>query len=101
MLDPVTPHLCFKLWQILGNAGTIDDAVWPKADPEALKALDMNLVIQINGKVRSRITVAPDLEQDEIIKLALGNEDIKRHLDGKTVRKTIYVKGRLVNIVAA
>ncbi len=101
MLDPVTPHLCFKLWQILGNAGTIDDAVWPKADPEALKALDMNLVIQINGKVRSRITVAPDLDQDEIIKLALNNEDIKRHLEGKNVRKTIYVKGRLVNIVAA
>ena len=101
MLDPVTPHLCFKLWQILGNAGTIDDAVWPKADPEALKALDMNLVIQINGKVRSRITVAPDLDQDEIIKLALNNEDIKRHLESKNVRKTIYVKGRLVNIVAA
>ena len=101
MLDPVTPHLCFKLWEVLGNEGSVDDAVWPKADPEALKALDMTVVVQVNGKVRARLTIAPDLEQEEIIKKALGDEDVKRFIDGKTVRKTIYVKGRLVNIVVA
>ncbi len=101
MLDPVTPHLCFKLWEVLGNDGSVDDAVWPKADPEALKALDMTVVVQVNGKVRARLTIAPDLEQEDIIKKAIGDEDVKRFIDGKTVRKTIYVKGRLVNIVVA
>ncbi len=100
MLYPITPHICFKLWQLLGNAGSIDDTAWPVPDPEALKAEDLLIVVQVNGKVRGRITVAPDLDSDKVTALALDDADVKKHLEGKTVRKTIYVKGRLVNIVA-
>jgi leucyl-tRNA synthetase len=101
MLYPVTPHICFKLWQMLGHKDAIDDAAWPKADPQALKPLDMLLVLQVNGKVRARITVSPEASEEEIKKLALENAEVKKHTDGKSVRKVIYVKGRLVNIVAA
>ena len=101
MLYPVTPHICFKLWQMLGHKDAIDDAAWPKADPQALKPLDMLLVLQVNGKVRARITVSPEASEEEIKKLALENAEVKKHTDDKSVRKVIYVKGRLVNIVAA
>lgn len=100
MLYPITPHICFKLYELLGNKESIDKASWPKADPDALKAEDMLIVVQVNGKVRCRISVAPDMAEQQIIDLALANEDTKKHIEGKTVKKTIYVKNRLVNIVA-
>ncbi len=100
MLYPITPHICFKLYELLGNKESIDKASWPKADPDALKAEDMLIVVQVNGKVRCRISVAPDMAERQIIDLALANEDTKKHIEGKTVKKTIYVKNRLVNIVA-
>ncbi len=102
MLYPIVPHICFKLFNMLGNEGDIDDVgSWPKADPEALKAEDALIVVQINGKVRSRIIVAADESEEHIKELALSDETAAKFLDGKSIKKVIYVKGRLVNIVAA
>jgi len=101
MLDPVVPHICFKLWSVLGHEGTIDDASWPKPDKEALKPLDVMLVVQVNGRVRAKVTVAPGLAEDKIREIALQNADVRKFTDGKAVKKVIYVKGRLVNIVVA
>lgn len=101
MLYPIIPHICFALWHDLGHESSIDEASWPKADPEALKALDLLIVVQVNGKVRARLTVSPELAEDEVVAQALASEDVKRHLEGRSVKKTVYVKGKLVNIVAA
>lgn len=102
MLYPITPHICFKLYGMLGNTQDIDkDARWPVADPDALKAEDMLIVVQVNGRLRSRITVSPEASEEEIKDCALKDEAVVPHLEGKTIRKVIYVKGRLVNVVAA
>ena len=101
MLYPITPHICFKLYELLGNEGEIDDASWPKADPDALKAEDILIVVQVNGKVRARINVDPTLDDESVKQAALANEAIVKYLEDKSVKKVIYVKGRLVNIVAA
>ena len=101
MLYPITPHICFKLYELLGNEGEIDDAAWPKADPDALKAEDILIVVQVNGKVRARINVDPTLDDEAVKQAALANEAIVKYLEDKSVKKVIYVKGRLVNIVAA
>lgn len=102
MLYPITPHICFKLYGMLGNTQDIDkDARWPVADPDALKAEDMLIVVQVNGRLRSRITVSPETSEEEIKDCALKDEAVVPHLEGKTIRKVIYVKGRLVNVVAA
>ncbi len=100
MLYPITPHICFKLYEALGNKGKIDvDAKWPVADKDALKALDSLIVVQVNGKVRTRLTVSPDALEDEVKELALKDENLIKYLDGKEIKKLIYVKGRLLNIV--
>ncbi len=102
MLYPIVPHICYVLYQMLGNEGSIDDnASWPKPDPAALKALDLLVVVQINGKLRARITVSPDATEDDIKSAAFAHEDVARHLEGRAVKKVIYVKGRLLNIVAS
>ena len=100
MLDPVTPHICFKLWEVLGHKEEVDDAKWPVPDKQALKPLDMTLVVQVNGRVRAKLTIAPGLAEDEIRRIALDNGEVKKFTDGKQVKKVIYVKGRLVNIDA-
>ncbi len=102
MLYPIVPHICFKLYRMLGNTLDLDkDARWPEVDPEALQADEMLIVVQINGKVRARITVAADASEEEIKDAALQDEAAAKFLQDKQIRKVIYVKGRLVNIVAA
>lgn len=102
MLYPIIPHICFKLYHLLGNTADIDlEARWPQVDPEALKADDLLIVVQVNGKVRGRVTVPADSSEEAIREAACADETVQKFLEGKTVRKVIYVKGRLVNIVAA
>lgn len=102
MLYPITPHICFKLYEMLGNKGEIDtDATWPDADPEALIADEITLVVQVNGKLRSRINVSASADEQSIKDAALNDEPVARFIEGKAVKKVIYVKGRLVNIVVA
>ena len=101
MLYPIVPHICFKLYELLGNTDELDEtANWPKADPDALKAEDLLIVVQVNGKVRAKITVDAALSDDEIKAAALADEAVVKNLDGKEPKKVIYVKGRLVSIVA-
>ncbi|MCR5085004.1 MAG: leucine--tRNA ligase [Succinivibrionaceae bacterium] len=100
MLYPIVPHICFRLWQDLGNTGDIDhDASWPVADPEALKALEILIVVQVNGKVRARLTVEPGTPEEQIKALALADPEVVRFMAGKALRKFIYVKDRLANLV--
>lgn len=100
MLYPIIPHMCFKLYEMLGNTDELDEtATWPVADPEALKAEDLLIVVQVNGKVRAKITIDANLGDDEIKAAALADEAVVKNLDGKEPKKVIYVKGRLVSIV--
>lgn len=100
MLSPIVPHITQALWQAIGRDGCIMDANWPKLDETALEKDSVEIVVQVNGKVRANITVAVDASQDSVTTLATENENVVRHLLGKTVRKVIYVPQKLINIVA-
>lgn len=102
MLYPIVPHICFKLYELLGNKDELDvNAQWPQTDPEALKAEDILLVVQVNGKVRTKINLSADLSEDEIKALVLADEVVQKNMEGKQLKKFIYVKGRLANVVVA
>lgn len=100
MLSPITPHICHVLWQSLGHAGGIIDEVWPAVDPQALVQDNVELIVQVNGKVRGKVMVAANAEEDAIKAAALASDNVQKHLAGLSVHKVIVVKGRLVNIVA-
>jgi leucyl-tRNA synthetase len=100
LLAPIAPHICHSLWTALGNTEAVADAAWPKLDEAALVRSSIELVIQVNGKVRGKIEVAADASKDSIEQLALADTNVQRFTDGVTVRKVIVVPGRLVNIVA-
>jgi leucyl-tRNA synthetase len=100
MLSPIVPHITHELWHIMEQQGEIEDAVWPVADKAAMVEDEKLIVVQVNGKVRAKLTVAADIEEQAMKDLALADENVEKFTDGKTVRKVIYVKGKLVNIVA-
>ncbi len=99
LLAPFVPHICEELWQLLGNNTSLFERPWPKYDPEAIKVEEMELVIQVNGKVRGRLIVPVDLQEEEIKSRALEDEKVKKFLDGKQVVNIILVPRKLVNIV--
>jgi len=99
LLAPIAPHITEELWTKAGDGGSIHRQSWPDWD-EALAAEEVfALVIQINGKVRDKVDVPVTIGEEEALRLALGREQIRRWLEGKEVKKTIYVPGRLVSIV--
>jgi leucyl-tRNA synthetase len=100
ILAPITPHLCEELWCALGHEPSVVDAPWPTCDERALVVDEIEIVVQVLGKVRGRITVPADATDDQVREAALADENVASHLEGKTVRKVIVVPGRLVNIVA-
>ena len=100
LLAPIVPHICHSLWKTLGNTNTIADAPWPEVDQSALVQSSIELVVQVNGKVRGKIQVAVDESSESIEKIALEEPNVQRFIEGNTVRKIIVVPGRLVNIVA-
>jgi len=100
LLYPVAPHICEELWNRLGNQNTITYEDWPTYDETKLVEDEVEVVIQVMGKVRSKIKVAKDMSKDELETVALEDEKIKQWIEGKTVRKVIVVPGKLVNIVA-
>ncbi|OQO81536.1 leucine--tRNA ligase [Enterococcus durans] len=100
LLAPIAPHMGEELWAILGNEGGISYAKWPTYDETALVEDEIEVVFQVNGKVRAKANVARDLAKEDLEKLALENELIKENIEGKTVRKVIVVPNKLVNIVA-
>ncbi|MAR72427.1 MULTISPECIES: leucine--tRNA ligase [unclassified Halomonas] len=100
LLAPITPHACHALWRSLGHDGAVIDATWPAFDESALARDSIELVVQVNGKLRARLEVPADADKAAVEALALANDNVQRHTDGKTLRKVIVVPGKLVNIVA-
>ena len=100
LLSPIVPHICTELWQALGNDLDIVDQPWPKADKAAMVQDEKLIIVQVNGKVRAKITVAASAAKDEVEELALNDENVARFIEGNTIRKVIVVPGKLVNIVA-
>ena len=100
LLNPITPHICHVLWAQLGHTSDIEATLWPEADAAALVEDEKLVVVQVNGKVRAKMTVAADAQQEAVQNMALEQENVQQFTEGKTVRKVIYVPGKLVNIVA-
>ncbi|MGA9398636.1 MAG: class I tRNA ligase family protein [Anaerolineaceae bacterium] len=99
MLAPVAPHISEELWNLLGKPYSIHQQAWPVVDEQAALADEIVLVLQVNGKLRDRITVAADISDEDSRKVALSNEQVIKHLEGKTPRQVIVVSGKLVNVV--
>jgi leucyl-tRNA synthetase len=99
MLAPIVPHICHQLWLDLGHQNSVVNESWPKVDASALAQDTLEMVIQVNGKLRSKILVSATASSDEIERLALNDEHAKRFIEGKPIRKVIVVPKKLVNIV--
>ena len=99
MLYPITPHICFRLWQELGNQDAIDFAPWVEADPNAMIEDEKLIVVQVNGKVRGKVTVAAEADEESVKAIAFADENVKRFTDGMQIVKVIYVAGKLLNVV--
>jgi len=101
LLNPVVPHISHALWQALGHGETLlEDVPFPQADPAALVRDAVTLAVQVNGKLRGTIEVAPDAERGAVEAMALAEPHVARFLEGQSVRKVIVVPGKIVNIVA-
>jgi len=99
ILSPFAPHISEELWQQLGHKKSIMLEAWPEFDEELSKSKEIELVIQINGKVRDKIVVSADISEQRVEKLALEQEKIKSHLVGKNIKNVIFIPGRLINFV--
>ncbi len=99
LLNPFAPHVTEEVWSVMGFGGVVTDQKWPAYDEEKCKENSIEIVAQINGKVRAKLVIPADIEADEAIALAKKDEKIAEAIDGKTIVKELYVKGRLVNIV--
>ncbi len=100
LMAPFIPHLGEELWQLFGGTGSVFNQQWPDYNEEYLKVDEIDWVIQINGKIRERVSAGPNLDKEAAEKMALNMERIKELLEGKTIRKVIVVPKKLVNIVA-
>ncbi len=100
VLAPITPHIAHHLWQQLGEPGEVIDAAWPEVDASAQAGALITVAVQVNGKLRATIEIAEDESEDEIRRRALDEDNVRRHLQDKTVAKVIIVPRRLINIVA-
>ncbi|MDT0602741.1 leucine--tRNA ligase [Thalassotalea castellviae] len=100
MLTPIVPHVCHHLWQIIGDGNPVENTLWPQVDEAALVEDEKLIIVQVNGKVRAKLTVAADASKEHVETLGLNEENVAKFIDGKTVRKVIYVPGKLLNIVA-
>jgi leucyl-tRNA synthetase len=99
MLSPIVPHIAQALWVGLGHAESVVDCRWPQADPAALVRDSIELVVQVNGKMRGKVTVAANAADEDIQSAALAEPNVQRFMDGKQLRKVIVVPRRLVNVV--
>ncbi|MBL0710676.1 MAG: class I tRNA ligase family protein, partial [Colwellia sp.] len=101
MLTQITPHMCHYLWQQIGsNSDYVEDAQWPIVDESALVEDEKLIIVQVHGKLRAKITVAADASKETIEELGLADDGVTKFTEGKTIRKVIYIAGKLLNIVA-
>ncbi|MDQ3350230.1 MAG: class I tRNA ligase family protein, partial [Acidobacteriota bacterium] len=101
MISPFTPHMAEELWEMLGHPDGIVAAGWPAFDEAVARAQEIVVPVQINGKLRARVTAAADATDDELRELALADPQVQKHLEGKTVKKIVIAGGRLVSIVVS
>ncbi len=99
MLSPIVPHACHALWHELGHVDAIIDQPWPKVDATALQQDTLEIVVQVNGKLRGRVMISAKVGEDEARTVALADENVKRWVEDKPIRKFIYVPGKLINVV--
>ncbi len=99
ILAPIAPHLCHHLWSALGHQEPVVDAAWPEVDERALVRERVELVVQVNGKLRGRVTLAADAGEDRAREAALAEPNAARFMEGKEIKKVIYVPGKLINVV--
>ena len=100
MLSCITPHMGEEIWSIMGHSDTIAYESWPVYDEELCKEDTIEIVVQINGKVKTKLNIAADTDKDTVMEMAMNDEKVKETIDGKTIVKQIYVPNKLVNIVA-
>ncbi|MDX8345303.1 leucine--tRNA ligase [Rossellomorea sp. YZS02] len=100
LLAPIAPHMTEELWSKLGHEGTISYEAWPTFDESKLVDNEVEIVLQVNGKVKAKVMIPRDMTKDDLEKTAMENDEIKTQIEGKTIRKVIAVPGKLVNIVA-
>ncbi|UJF18816.1 leucine--tRNA ligase [Vibrio sp. SS-MA-C1-2] len=99
MLYPITPHICFEMWQSLSESD-IDEVLWPETDKSALVESEKLIIVQVNGKLRAKMTVAADITKEQVEALAMDDPNVTKFVEDKTIRKVIFVPGKLLNIVA-
>lgn len=99
MLAPIVPHITHALWPMVGGGGLVLDAPWPKVDESALVRDEIELVVQVNGKLRAKISVAANADKASIEAQALADAEVQRFIEGQSVQRVIVVPGRLVNVV--
>ncbi|RZA08832.1 MAG: leucine--tRNA ligase [Proteobacteria bacterium] len=100
LLSPFAPHLAEELWAKLGHSTSVQKAPWPEADPKLLVADSMKIMVQVNGKLRGQLEASISATQDEVFAMALANPDVQKFIEGKEIKKKIYVPKKLVNFVA-
>ena len=99
MISPFAPHTAEELWEMTGHAGGIEKTRWPSFDEEVAKAEEIIVVVQVNGKVRSRLTVGAETPESELREQALADSGVRPHIEGKTITSVVVVKGKLINVV--
>ena len=100
MLTPIVPHLSHHLWSMIGDGNPVENTAWPVVDDSALVEDEKLIIVQVNGKLRAKITVSADASKEVVEEIGFNDENVSKFIDGKTVRKVIYVPGKLLNIVA-
>lgn len=99
LLNPVAPHITEELWQMAGFEGELNQTSWPKYDEKKLVFDEFEMPVQINGKMRGKVTMPIDASEDDALAAAKEDNNIKSHLEGKQIRKIIYIPGKILNIV--
>ena len=99
LLQPFAPHIAEEMWSIMGHEGSLTNVAWPVGDASKTVESTVEVVFQVNGKLRAKVNVDKNLDKDALEQLALGHERIREFTDGKTVAKVIAVPGKLVNVV--
>jgi leucyl-tRNA synthetase len=99
MLSPFTPHMAEELWEMLGHTDGVVAAGWPALDEQAAKQEEIVVPVQVNGKLRARLTVPADVSEADLEAAALSDAQVRSHTGGKTIAKVVIARGRLVSIV--
>jgi leucyl-tRNA synthetase len=99
MISPFAPHTAEELWEMTGHDGGIATASWPSFDEAAAKADEIVVPVQVNGKLRSRLTVPAETPESELRERALADPGVRTHIEGKSIKSVVIVKGKLINVV--